>query len=162
MEPGGRVRVLIGNLSYDVDEERLREELKKYGEILGVSIPTGRDGRSKGLGIVDFATKEIATEVRTALDREVFLGRKCYVQFDGEERTSSRPRRDDRRDRRDRDRDYGRRRRRDDDYSDDYDRRRGRRDSGRERRRDDYRDRRRRDDSPPSRRRRYRSSDESS
>ena len=175
MSQGDPKRLVVGNLSYNVTEDDLKEALEKHVPVESVHIPKRRNGRSAGLGLVDFKTVEDAQKIQAELNETEFLGRKCYFQFDdgkkGRGRDShdgrDRERSSRRYDRRDRDRrDYRHsrdRRSRRYDYSDydDYS------DHGRYSRRGRYhRDdspRRRRDYSPePHRRRDRRSSSEDS
>jgi RNA recognition motif-containing protein len=42
----------VGNLSYEVTEEELEQELMSFGEVASVNIITNRDSwRTKGFGI---------------------------------------------------------------------------------------------------------------
>lgn len=44
----------VGNLSYEVTEEELRQEFKAFGEITSVDIITGKHSRRpKGFGFVE-------------------------------------------------------------------------------------------------------------
>lgn len=46
---GESANLFIGNLSWNVDEEWLRQEFEEFGELAGVRIVTDRDsGRSRG------------------------------------------------------------------------------------------------------------------
>jgi RNA recognition motif-containing protein len=55
------MKIYVGNLSYDVTEEELRQEFEAFGEITSVNIITDRDtGRPKGFGFVEMSTKSEA------------------------------------------------------------------------------------------------------
>ncbi len=48
------MNIYVGNLSYDVTEEELREEFKAFGEVSSVSIVKDKfSGQSKGFGFVE-------------------------------------------------------------------------------------------------------------
>lgn len=94
-------KVYVGNLSYDMTEDKLRELFEAHGEVSSVNMITDRHtGRSRGFAFVEMATDEAAKAAITALDGQMVDERQLKV---GEARP--RKRRDDDRDRyRDRDR----------------------------------------------------------
>ena len=48
------MNIYVGNLSYDVTEDELREEFKAFGEVSSVSIVKDKfSGQSKGFGFVE-------------------------------------------------------------------------------------------------------------
>lgn len=52
------MKLYVGNLSYDVTEDELRQAFAAYGEVTSVSIPTDKySGRPKGFGFIELATK---------------------------------------------------------------------------------------------------------
>lgn len=52
------MRIYVGNLSYEVTEEDLRQEFGAFGEIASVDIITDKySGRPKGFGFVEMTTK---------------------------------------------------------------------------------------------------------
>ncbi len=53
------MRIYVGNLSYNVTEEELRQEFTAFGEVESVSLVTDRfSGRPRGFGFVDMPSKE--------------------------------------------------------------------------------------------------------
>lgn len=50
--------MFVGNLPWSADENGLKEYLTFYGEVIKVKVLMDHDGRSKGVGFVEFATKE--------------------------------------------------------------------------------------------------------
>ena len=53
------MRIYVGNLSYNVNEEQLRQEFTAFGEVESVSLVTDRfSGRPRGFGFVDMPSKE--------------------------------------------------------------------------------------------------------
>ncbi len=56
-------KLYVGNLSYGVTEDQLRDLFADAGEVASVAVITERDtGRSKGFGFVEMATDEGAQE----------------------------------------------------------------------------------------------------
>jgi RNA recognition motif-containing protein len=56
-------KLYVGNLSYDVTQEQMRELFAQAGEITEITIITDREtGRSKGFGFVEMTTADAASE----------------------------------------------------------------------------------------------------
>ena len=54
---GPSMRIYVGNLSYEVTEEELRQEFAAFGEVTSVTIITDKyTGRPKGFGFVEMAS----------------------------------------------------------------------------------------------------------
>ncbi len=63
------MRIYVGNLSYDVTEDELRQQFTPFGEVTAVTIPMDRDsGRSKGFGFVEMPSKTKAEAAITGLN----------------------------------------------------------------------------------------------
>ncbi len=59
-------KLYVGNLSYSVNEDKLREVFSRHGNVKSVSLITDREtGRSKGFAFVEMSTQP---EVREAID----------------------------------------------------------------------------------------------
>lgn len=62
-------KLYVGNLSYDVTQEQMRELFAQAGEITEVTIITDREtGRSKGFCFVEMTTADGATEAIKRFD----------------------------------------------------------------------------------------------
>lgn len=73
-------RVYVGNLSYDVSEEDLRELFKGIGSVRSAEIVYNRSThRSKGYGFVEMITKEEAERSVEVLHDQPFMGRNMVV-----------------------------------------------------------------------------------
>jgi len=60
------MRIYVGNLSYDVTEEELKQEFLSYGEVASVSMMTDKfSGRPKGFAFVEMDSK---TESEAAIE----------------------------------------------------------------------------------------------
>jgi len=72
-------KLYVGNLSFSVDENQLRELFASYGEISDVTLIKDRDtGKSKGFAFVTFISDEIATKALEQ-DGKDFEGRPLKV-----------------------------------------------------------------------------------
>ncbi len=84
------MKIYVGNLSYDVTEEELKQEFLAYGEVTSVSILTDKfSGRPKGFGFVEMATKSEAEAAITGLNGKTLKERTIVVN-------EARPRTDNR------------------------------------------------------------------
>lgn len=77
-------RVYVGNLAWEVTWKELKDHMKKCEcEIVRADILASPDGRSKGCGIVEFASEEGAKRALTLSDSEL-MGRQIFVREDRE------------------------------------------------------------------------------
>ncbi len=77
-------RVYVGNLAWEVTWKELKDHMKKCDcEIVRADILASADGRSKGCGIVEFASEEGAKRALTLSDSEL-MGRQIFVREDRE------------------------------------------------------------------------------
>ena len=84
------MRIYVGNLSYEVTEEDLKQEFMSFGEVTSVNIITDRDsGRTKGFGFVEMASKSEAEAAITGLNGKIIKERTVVVN-------EARPRTDNR------------------------------------------------------------------
>lgn len=81
-------RVYVGNLSWDVEWQDLKDYMKQAGDVVHTEILTdAQSGRSKGCGLVKFATPEAAQAARETLSNTIFRGRTIFVREDRESAT---------------------------------------------------------------------------
>ncbi len=74
------MRIYVGNLSYDVTEDELKQQFNAYGEVTSVSIPTDRDSRRpKGFGFVDMPKQAEAEAAIQALNGKTYKDRALTV-----------------------------------------------------------------------------------
>ena len=72
----------VGNLSWDVSWQDLKDAMRAAGDVVHADVLTYRDGRSSGGGIVEFATSKGAKNaIRNLTDFEL-KGRKIFVRED--------------------------------------------------------------------------------
>ena len=84
------MKIYVGNLSYEVTEEDLRQEFGAFGEVTSVSVIIDKySGRPKGFGFVEMASKSEAEAAITSLNGKTLKDRTIVVN-------ESRPRADNR------------------------------------------------------------------
>ena len=84
------MNIYVGNLSFEVTEEELKQAFESFGEVTSARIITDTySGRSKGFGFVDMPSKEQAQAAITGLNGKELKGRALNVN-------EARPRTDDR------------------------------------------------------------------
>ncbi|MBC7409429.1 MAG: putative DNA binding domain-containing protein [Arcicella sp.] len=73
-------RIYVGNIPYDITEEKLYEVLSKFGEVVDVIIPRwsggDRDGKSKGFCFVEFEKRISANNALNSTNPIIIDGRK--------------------------------------------------------------------------------------
>ena len=73
----GSVEIYVGNLSYDMTEDQLREAFAAYGKVNSARLITNRfNGKSKGYGFVQMPDRAEAEKAIAALNDKDILGRK--------------------------------------------------------------------------------------
>ncbi len=84
------MKIYVGNLSYDVTEEELRQEFIAFGEVESVNIITDKySGRPKGFGFVEMPSVSEGQAAITALNGKTLKDRTLNVN-------AARPRPDNR------------------------------------------------------------------
>ena len=84
------MKIYVGNLSYEVTEDELRQEFAAYGEVTSASIPTDKySGRPRGFGFVEMASKSEGEAAISGLNGKTLKERTMVV-------SEARPRSDDR------------------------------------------------------------------
>jgi cold-inducible RNA-binding protein len=87
------MKLYVGNLSFQTQEDGLREHFGQYGEVVSANIVTDRDtGRSRGFGFIEMSSDDEARSAQNALDGQELDGRQLKVN-------EAKPREDNRRDR---------------------------------------------------------------
>jgi len=72
--------IFVGNLSFNTNEDELRQAFESYGQVERVSILTDRDtGRSRGFGFVEMANNDDGEKAIAALNGSQFGGRTINV-----------------------------------------------------------------------------------
>jgi len=74
------MNLYVGNLSYEMSEENLRNEFAEYGEVKSAKIITDRDtGRSRGFGFVEMNSDGEGKKAMEELNGKDFEGRQLVV-----------------------------------------------------------------------------------
>jgi RNA recognition motif-containing protein len=74
------MNIYVGNLSYGMSEEELREAFSAYGDVASVKILTDREtGRSRGFGFVEMPNQSEGEAAITQLNGKDIGGRSLRV-----------------------------------------------------------------------------------
>ena len=75
-----RMKLYVGNITYNTDENTLRELFSQCGEVKEVKVITDRDtGRSKGFAFVEMENKEAGEKAISELNEKEVDGRALKV-----------------------------------------------------------------------------------
>jgi len=69
----------VGNMSFDTNEEELREVFSEYGTVRSVKLMTNSEGRSRGFGFVEMPNDNEGNAAIRSLNGDEFAGRKLRV-----------------------------------------------------------------------------------
>jgi len=74
------MNIYVGNLHYELTEDRLKELFGEFGEVSSAKIITDKySGRSKGFGFIEMTNEEEGMKAIDALDGQDEKGRKLKV-----------------------------------------------------------------------------------
>jgi len=79
---GANKKVFVGNLPWSVEWQDLKDLCKQYGSVIRADVQMGDDGRSRGYGLVSFATARDANNCINNLNGMLLDGRDLNVHFD--------------------------------------------------------------------------------
>ncbi len=75
-----KLKLFVGNLSFNVSEQRLQEIFEQAGEVTSVAIPLDRTtGRKRGFAFVEMGTQVAAEEAVKVLNGTEIDGRQIAV-----------------------------------------------------------------------------------
>jgi cold-inducible RNA-binding protein len=93
MNTGETMNIYVGNLSYEVTEDELRQEFAAYGDVSSVNIIKDKfSGQSKGFAFVEMPTLQQGQAALTGLNGKKLKDRAIQVSG-ARERSDSGPRR---------------------------------------------------------------------
>ena len=73
----GSVEIYVGNLSYEMTEDQLRQAFEAYGKVNSARLITNRfNGKSKGFGFVQMPNRAEADKAVAALNDKELMGRR--------------------------------------------------------------------------------------
>jgi len=85
------VRLFVGNLSFQVSDEMLREAFARVGEVERAEVVRDKfDGRSRGFGFVEMARAEDADAAMRVLNGTEINGRPVRVEMATSRRDTAR------------------------------------------------------------------------
>lgn len=74
------MNMYVSNLSFQVQEEDLRQLFESFGEVTSAKIITDREtGRSRGFGFVEMSSSEQANKAMSSLNNKEIEGRTISV-----------------------------------------------------------------------------------
>ena len=73
------VNLYVKNLDDEIDDERLRTEFAKFGNITSAKVMTHDNGESKGFGFVCFTTPEEATKAITEMYGRIIVAKPLFI-----------------------------------------------------------------------------------
>jgi RNA recognition motif-containing protein len=86
--------IFVAKLDFGITSEQLKQAFQEYGTVLKATVATDREtGKSRGFGFVEMADREEAMNAIKSLDGSFMNGRPIAVK-EAEQRTDSRPPRD--------------------------------------------------------------------
>ncbi|ALB41905.1 MAG: RNA-binding protein [Dolichospermum sp. DEX189] len=72
--------IYVGNLSYEVTENDLKQAFSEYGTVKKAQLPTDREtGRARGFGFVEMSSDAEEEAAINALDGSEWMGRSLKV-----------------------------------------------------------------------------------
>jgi RNA recognition motif-containing protein len=75
-----KMKIFIGNLSYNVTEEDLRQSFTAFGQVTSVTVVKDKEsGRSKGFGFVEMTVQSEAHSAICVLNGKALKGRTITV-----------------------------------------------------------------------------------
>jgi RNA recognition motif-containing protein len=84
------MNIYVGNLSYKVEENELRQVFEEYGEVASVKIITDKySGRSKGFAFIEMNDEEQAKKAIEELNQKEIDGRPIIVNVARPRRTEN-------------------------------------------------------------------------
>ena len=75
-------RLFVINLDFKVDERKLKEVFSLAGPVTGVSLFRDKEGRSRGLAVVEYENPLEALNAVSMFNNQTLLDRKMTVRFD--------------------------------------------------------------------------------
>ena len=74
------MNLYVGNLSYQLTEQELRQAFEEYGEVTSARMITDREtGRPRGFGFVEMAAQSAAMNAIDSLNGHELAGRRLVV-----------------------------------------------------------------------------------
>jgi len=80
-----RTKVYVGNLAYETSWQGLKDHFRQAGEVLHADVLHEPSGRSKGCGLVSFASAAEAAHAIATLSETELDGRAIFVREDRED-----------------------------------------------------------------------------
>lgn len=73
--------LIVKNLTFNIDEDAIHAHFEKYGEITNIKLLKRPDGKSKGMGFVEFAEAKDAKKAKDTEHGKLLDGRDLNIEF---------------------------------------------------------------------------------
>lgn len=73
--------MIVKNMSFNMDQDSVHTHFAKYGEITNIKILMRPDGKSKGMGFVEFADASAAKKAKEGEHGKMLDGRDLNIEF---------------------------------------------------------------------------------
>lgn len=73
-------RIFVGNLSYETSWQDLKDFMRQAGEVVHADVLINAMGRSKGCGVVEFASADDAKKAMETLNDKELMGRPVFIR----------------------------------------------------------------------------------
>ena len=84
-------RLYVGNLSFNTTDETLKAHFADAGEVEKANVIRNRGGKSRGFGIVEYASEDAAKAAIAKFNESTFEGRSILVRIDEPQRAHRGP-----------------------------------------------------------------------
>ncbi len=75
-------KIYVGNLSWGIDTDKLKQAFEEFGTVTDAIVVTDRQtGRSRGFGFVEFDNSDDAQKAIDAMNGKELDGRELVVNF---------------------------------------------------------------------------------
>jgi RNA recognition motif-containing protein len=74
--------VFVGNMAWATSSDRLREHFSQVGTVINAEVKYGRDGRSRGCGVVEFDSAQASLAAISRFNETDLDGRTIFVRED--------------------------------------------------------------------------------
>lgn len=75
-------KVFVSNLDFSTSWTDLRNFMKQCGDVVRADIFMNKEGKSRGMGVVEYRNSQDAKDAVANVHQQMFNGRKVFVKFD--------------------------------------------------------------------------------
>lgn len=75
-------RLFVSNLAFETQWKYLKDHMRQAGDVVRADIFENKDGTSRGIGVVEFRSKQDMNRALKELHETMLDGRKLYLKED--------------------------------------------------------------------------------